>query len=183
MLGNQLAGHTRWMRAKLVPGAVLPDVTLPDHAGVARRLSDLAAGDPLVLVLYRGYWCAREQVFFRRLRELQDEIEVAFSRLVAISTDPAPVTAAFRAGLGARWPFLSDASRIYQAELDLRERSDSMYRPYPPTVFTLFPDLTIHTVYDGSSFWGRPSNDQIRADLLTITQRIQPVWDEGGQPL
>lgn len=168
------------MRANLVPGAALPDVMLPDQAGVARRLSDLAAGDPLVLVFYRGYWCPREQVFFRRLRDLQDEIDVAFSRIVAISTDPAPVVAAFRAGLGARWPFLSDASRVYQAELDLRERSDSVYRPYRPTVFTLLPDLTIHTCYDGSWFWGRPTNDQLRSDLLTITRKVQPPWDEGS---
>ncbi len=35
---------------------VAPDFTLPDTTGTARRLSDLCAEQPLVLVFYRGHW-------------------------------------------------------------------------------------------------------------------------------
>jgi peroxiredoxin len=37
-------------------GAVAPDFTLSDADGVPRRLADLCAERPLVLVFYRGHW-------------------------------------------------------------------------------------------------------------------------------
>ena len=37
-------------------GRVAPDFELPDSTGAARRLSELAAGGPLVLLFYRGHW-------------------------------------------------------------------------------------------------------------------------------
>ncbi len=39
--------------------------------------------------------------------------------MVSVSVDPPEVESAFRAGLGARWTFLSDAERRYLDELDL----------------------------------------------------------------
>jgi peroxiredoxin len=44
------------MRADLVIGGRLPDIELPDHRGQPVRLSKLAAGFPLILSFYRGYW-------------------------------------------------------------------------------------------------------------------------------
>ena len=44
------------MRADLRPGSRLPDLTLADHRGEPVTLSKLAAGFPLVLSFYRGYW-------------------------------------------------------------------------------------------------------------------------------
>src|SRR5689334_14882505 len=84
-------------------GEQLPDFELPDHAGNRRQLSTLVGGDPTVVQFYRGWWCPKEQAFFRRLLALQDDAEVAYSRIVSISIDPPQVNAAFRAGLGARW--------------------------------------------------------------------------------
>ncbi|HEY3820643.1 MAG TPA: redoxin domain-containing protein [Polyangiaceae bacterium] len=37
-------------------GQVAPDFTLPDSSGSPRRLADLCAERPLVLVFYRGHW-------------------------------------------------------------------------------------------------------------------------------
>ena len=90
------------MREELALGGRFPDLELPDHSGNRRRLADLAAGDPLLLHFYRGFWCPKEQAFFRRLVRLQDEAEVAYTRFVSVSVDPPQVAAAFRAGLGAR---------------------------------------------------------------------------------
>jgi peroxiredoxin len=44
------------MRADLVVGGRLPDLELPDHRREPVRLSKLAAGYPLVVSFYRGYW-------------------------------------------------------------------------------------------------------------------------------
>lgn len=72
----------------LTVGSVLPDIALPDHNGVRRTLVELADGDPVVVVVYRGWWCPKEQAFFQGLAGWQNEVEVAYSRIVAISVDP-----------------------------------------------------------------------------------------------
>ena len=73
------------MRADLVPGNPFPELELPDHSGVPRTLTELAEGDPVVLTFFRGWWCPKEQAFFRSLVRLQEEMEVAYSRLVSVS--------------------------------------------------------------------------------------------------
>jgi peroxiredoxin len=160
----------------LAPGCPFPDLALADHAGNERLLSELVAGDPAVLQFYRGWWCPKEQAFFRRLLALQDEAEVAYCRLVSVSVDPPPVTAAFRAGLGARWTFLCDPDRTALETLGLRETTDTVNDPYVPTVFTLRPDLEIHSAYNGYWYWGRPGNEELRRDLRAISAAVRPDW-------
>ena len=163
--------------ARLAPGRAFPDVTLFDHAGNQRRLSDLVAGDPAILQFFRGWWCPKEQAFFRRLVALQDEAEVGYSGIVSISVDPSPVSAAFRAGLGARWTFLSDSERVWLDRLELRETTDTLNNPYLPTVFVVDPGLRIHSAYNGYWFWGRPTNEELRQDLRAVTRAIRPDWE------
>ena len=158
------------------PGTTFPDIVLPDHAGNERRLSDLVAGDPTILHFYRGWWCPKEQTFFRRLVRLQDELEVSYARIVSVSVDPPPVSAAFRAGLGARWTFLSDPERTAQAELKLRETTDTVYNPYVPRVFVLDPELRIESVYDGYWFLGRPTEHELIGALRAVAARVRPDW-------
>lgn len=164
-------------RSDLVPGARFPDLVLPDHVGNERRLSDLAGGNPLLLHFYRGWWCPKEQAYFRRLLMLQHEAEVAYTMFVSVSVDPPGQASAFRAGLGARWTFLSDDERAWIGRLDLMESTDSAHAPYLPTVFTLFPDLTIHADYDGSWYWSRPTNEELRRDLRKISRAARSDQD------
>src|SRR5919197_2497205 len=158
------------------PTGAFPDLTLSDHAGNERRLSELAAGDPVVLHTYRGWWCPKEQAFFRRLLGLQEAMEVGSARLVSISVDPPPVSAAFRAGLGARWTFLCDPERSALEALGLRETTDTLNNPYVPSVWTVFPDLRVHSKYDGYWFWGRPTLHELTADLRAISRAIRADW-------
>ena len=130
-----------------------------------------------MLQFFRGWWCPKEQAFFKRLVRLQDEAEVAYGRFVSVSVDPPEVSAAFRAGLDARWTFLSDTERGWLERLGLRETTDTVNHPYVPAVFTLFPDLTIHRHYDGYWFWGRPTADELRHDLREISRAVRPDWE------
>jgi peroxiredoxin len=155
----------------------LPDLELLDHTGRPRTLSELAGGDPVALFFSRGWWCPKEQRYFRRLVELQDEFEVAYSRLVAVSVDPPEVQSAFRAGLGARFTFLSDHERRYLDELGLRETTDDVHDPYRPAAFTLYPDLRVRRAYNGYWFWGRPTHEEIRRDMRSISQEIRSDWE------
>lgn len=165
------------MRKDLEAGAIFPDLDLRDHDGNIRRLSDLAEGDPVVLVFYRGWFCPKDRAFLRRLVTFQEEVEVAYARMVTVSVEPPEVQAAFRAGLDARWTFLSDAGRRYLDELELRETTDTVHDPYVPTTVTLFPDRQIRTVYNGYWYWGRATLEELRSDLRAITRAIRPDWE------
>ena len=129
-----------------------------------------------MLFTSRGWWCPKEQRFLSGLVELQHEVEVAYSKLVVLSTDPPEVSAAFRAGLGARFLFLSDSGRRYLDQLELRETTDTVHHPYRPAAFALFPDLRVHRSYNGYWFWGRPTHEEIRQDMRAISAEIRPDW-------
>lgn len=113
----------------------------------------------------------------RGLLALQDEAEVAYTSIVSLSVDPPEVSAAFRAGLGARWTFLSDPRREHLDALGLREHTDTVHHPYRPGVFVLGPDLTVHRAYNGYWYWGRPGVDELRADLRAVTRAIREDWE------
>jgi peroxiredoxin len=158
-------------------GRAFPDLDPPDHTGRERRLSELAGGDPVALFTSRGWWCPKEQRFMRELCRLQDEFEVAYSRIVVLSVDPPEVQAAFRAGLGARFTFLSDAERRWLPPLGLLEGTDTLHHPYRPAGFTLFRDLTIHRAYNGYWYWGRATMEEIRRDMREITRSVRVDWE------
>jgi peroxiredoxin len=161
----------------LAPGGRFPDLDLPDHTGRPRTLSELAGGDPLALFSSRGWWCPKEQRYMRELCRLQDEAEVAYSRIVVLSVDAPETQSAFRAGLGARFIFLSDAERRWLPRLPLCEGMDTIHDPYRPAAFTLFPDLTIHRAYNGYWYWGRATVEEIRRDMREITREIRDDWE------
>jgi peroxiredoxin len=158
-------------------GTQFPDLDLRDHTGRPRLLSEVAGGDPVALFTSRGWWCPKEQRSMRDLVRLQDEFEVAYARLVVVSVDPPEVQAAFRAGLGARFLFLSDAERRWLDALALRETTDTVHHPYRPAAFTLFPDLRVHRAYNGYWFWGRPTHEELRRDMREITAAIRDDWE------
>jgi peroxiredoxin len=116
----------------------------------------------------------------RQLVELQDEVEVSYTRMVSVTVDPPEVVSAFRAGLGARWTILSDAERVWLERLDLEEKTDPASRPYVPTTFTLHPDLTIHRLYGGYWFWGRPTLEDLRQDMRAIGRAVRADFDYRG---
>lgn len=161
----------------LVPGEVFPDVELPDVDGHRRRLSELAGGDPLVLHTYRGWWCPKERAYARELVRQQDGWEVSYIRVVSISVDPPQVMAAYRAGLDARWTFLSDAERSWLPRLGLQELTDTVHDPYLPTVWVLHPDLTVHRWWNGYWYAARPSPHELRAALREVGAAVRPDWE------
>jgi peroxiredoxin len=161
----------------LDPGERFPDLDLPDHTGRPRLLSEVAGGDPVALLFSRGWWCPKEQRHLREVTALQDEFEVAYTRIVVVSVDQPEVQAAFRAGLGARFVFLADHERRWLPKLDLLEETDTVHHPYRPTAFTLYPDLTIHAAYDGYWYWGRPTSEDLRRDMRAISRDVREGFE------
>jgi peroxiredoxin len=162
---------------ELGAGGRFPDLELSYHTGRPRSLSELADGDPLVLLSSRGWWCPKEQRYMRELCRAQAEFEVAYSRIIVLSVDPPEVQSAFRAGLGARFTYLSDAQRVWLERLGLREGTDTVHDPYRPAAFALHPDLTIQSAYNGYWYWGRPTIEELRQDMREITRAVRPDWE------
>ena len=160
-----------------------PDIALPNHQNELTRLSHFTKpslldthlgfldGYPLILVFFRGFFCPRDQQQMRQFVEFQHELRVNYAKLVAVSADPPLVQAAFHAGLGAQWTFLSDEQRTIIKQINILDETEGeyAYRAQPYT-FVLHPDLRIHAIYNGWYFVGRPTNEELRHDLRTIME-------------
>jgi peroxiredoxin len=165
------------MRSDIVTGAAFPDYELPDHTAIRRKLSDLQAGDPMVVVLSRGGFCPKDRRQAEQLVQLHREMEVGYCRLVTISTDSIVETSEYRTGVGAHWPFLSDAGRTIQRDLDIAEYTDPVHNPMIPHVIVLEPGLRVYKIYNGYWFFGRPTTEELRQDLRAVLVKCRPDWD------
>ena len=165
------------MRPDIVPGAIFPDYDLADHTGKHRKLSELQGPDPIILVLSRGGFCPKDRRQAENLVQLHREMEVGYCRLVTISTDNLLETNEYRTGIDAHWPFLSDAGRVVQKDLDIAEYTDPQHNPMLPHVVVLEPGLVIYKIYYGYWFFGRPTNEELRQDLRAVLKKCRPDWD------
>lgn len=165
------------MRSDIIPGARFPDYELPDQTGKHRKLSELQGKDPMVVVLSRGGFCPKDRRQHEGLLLLHREMIVGYCRMVTISTDNLLATNEFRAAVGAHWPFLSDPGRKVQKDLDIAEYTDTTHDPMVPHTIVLLPDLVVHKIYNGYWFFGRPTVEELRADLRSVLRACRPDWD------
>jgi peroxiredoxin len=165
------------MRPDIIPGAVFPDYSLPDHEEKVRSLSEIQGDDPMILTLARGHYCPKEHQQHLELAAFQAKIAVAYTKIVTIATDDHHTLQEFRASVGAYWPFLSDPGRTVQQDLDIKEYTDPDNDPMIPYTVVLKPGLIVHSMYNGYWFWGRPTIDELWRDLRAATSEIRPDWD------
>ncbi|MBI3302752.1 MAG: cold shock domain-containing protein [Deltaproteobacteria bacterium] len=182
------------MSTHLQEGQRFPDLALPDHHGQTVRLSQFTTPDgfsrrlgftegrPLIVVFYRGFFCPRDRLQLSQLTAFYPEVALNSASLVAISVDPSIVAAAYRAGLGAPFPFLSDQDRVAINQLGIMDNTDGEYPNVAiPHTFCLAPDLTIYKIYNGWWFVGRPTLEELRQDLRALMEGRsdypQAAWD------
>ena len=90
------------MRSDIVPGARFPDYELTDHTRTRRRLSELQGIDPMILILSRGHYCPKDHQQHLEMAAFYPKINVAYTKIVTISTDNILETNEFRDGVGAQ---------------------------------------------------------------------------------
>ncbi len=171
------------MTTNLNVGDRFPDIELPNQEKEPIKLSTLTQpslmdrylgfndGYPLILVFYRGFFCPRDRQQLPQLVQFQSELTVNYGKLVSIGVDPPLVQAAFRAGLGAQWHFLCDEQRDLIKQINILDETEGEYalRAQPYT-FVLRPDLSIHKIYNGWFFVGRPTIEELRQDLRALME-------------
>ena len=65
--------------------------------------------------------------------------------------------------------------------LGIREATDRRHGPLPvPFTFALMPDLTIHRVFNGWYFVGRPTPEELRLTAREMTDRSVDDLDFRG---
>lgn len=169
------------MNSNIQVGTKMPDFELLDHRERPVKFSTLTKpttydliqgfddGYPLIVVFYRGFFCPRDGAQMRKLVAFQEELSVNYCKLVAISADEPKVAGAYRYGLGASFPLLSDQERVAIDTLGIRDETEGEYPGCAiPTTFVLKPDLTIYKIYNGWFFVGRPTIEELRMDLRTV---------------
>ncbi len=102
---------------------------------------------------------------------------MSYCHLAVCSVDSPDVNDAFRTGLGAQFPFLSDQERKVVKMLDMTETSKSRGVTAMPHTFALLPDLTIHNIHNGYWYWGRPTLEELRVDFRAMLRKVRPDFE------
>ena len=159
-------------------GMTLPDFELPDQDGTLRKLSDLQGDNAMVLMLGRGEHCPRERQHQREMVRFHGWCPVAFTTLVTILPNDLHDIFRLRSSSGAHWPFLSDAELEVRNTLGIEEYTDTHhdYAVVPHTL-VLAPGLVVDKVHVGYWFWGRPTPEQLWADLGDLFARTKTDYD------
>ena len=98
-----------------------------------------------------------------------------------VCKDAPEVQAAFRHGLDADFPFLSDATLGLTDALGIRESTDTQHGPLPvPMTFALRADFTVHRVWSGWWFSGLPTPEELRQTVRELLRLAQPDFDFTG---
>jgi peroxiredoxin len=113
-------------------------------------------------------------VQLRHYVAFQEELAVNYCSLAVVSVDSPEVNDALRTGLGAKFTFLSDQERKLVKLLDMTETSKSRGVTAMPYTFCLMPDLSIHNMYCGYWYLGRPTLDELRRDLRAMLRKVRP---------
>jgi peroxiredoxin len=161
------------MRKDLKPGNKFPDFELPDQSGERLKLSKRLGGFPGVLIFGRGYFCPKERRMLTNFVQfLQPEFRVNYCHMLYVSVDDKMKAMEMREALAADFPFLIDPDRKLLHELEMTDTTDRTHGEiYIPYTFILDRGLTIHKIYNGWWYLGRPTAEEIRMDLRELMSR------------
>jgi peroxiredoxin len=134
----------------LQAGAKIPSFELPDGDGMIWRSEDLLRKGPLVIVFYRGRWCAYCNAQLVALQAIHQEIAITDASLAAISPQTAKHTYMTRDMHGLRFPVLSDSGNDVARDFGLVYRLPSDLEQMYQSIMTRLPG------YNGDQTWELP---------------------------
>ncbi|HET7871183.1 MAG TPA: peroxiredoxin-like family protein [Terriglobales bacterium] len=134
----------------LKPADKAPDFELLDGDGMAWHSDDLLRRGPLIVVFYRGRWCAYCNTQLAALRQVHEQIAQAGAALVAISPQTQKHTYLTRDMHQLRFPVLSDPGNETTRKFGLVYRVPQELQRMYESIMTKLPG------YNGDQTWELP---------------------------
>ncbi len=162
----------------LKAGAMAPHFELPDGDGMTWRSEELLRRGPLVMVFYRGRWCAYCNAQLAALQEVHKQIADAGASLVAISPQTKKHSYMTCDMHKLRFPVLSDAGNQVARKFGLVYRVPAELQAMYETIYTKLPG------YNGDQSWELPlaATYIVRADGIISFVRIDADWRQRLEP-
>jgi peroxiredoxin len=162
----------------LQAGERAPQFELPDGEGILWRAQDLLHHGPLVMVFYRGRWCAYCNAQLAALQQVHAQIASAGGSLVTISPQTQKHSYMTRDMHHLRFPVLSDAGNTVARQFGLVYRlSPEMQKMYE-SIMTKLPG------YNGDQSWELPlaATYVIRPDSTISFAQVDADWRQRAEP-
>ena len=162
----------------LKKGDRAPTFALPDGDGRTWRSEDLLSHGPLVIVFYRGRWCAYCNAQLRALQEVHRQIAAAGASLVAISPQTQKHSYMTRDMHKLRFPVLGDAGNQVARKFGLAYRVSPELQETYESIFTRLPG------YNGDQNWELPlpATYIVQPDGIISYARVDPDWRHRPEP-
>jgi peroxiredoxin len=159
-------------------GDQVPSFELPDGDGMLWRSADLLRSGPLVVVFYRGRWCAYCNAQLAALQQIHFRIAAAGASLVAISPQTQKHSYMTRDMHGLRFPVLSDAGNQVAREFGLVYRVSPELQAMYESIFTKLPG------YNGDASWKLPlaATYIVQPNGVISYTRIDSDWRQRSEP-
>jgi peroxiredoxin len=155
-----------------------PQFELPDGDGMVWKSEDLLRSGPLVIVFYRGRWCAYCNTQLAALQEIHSQVAAAGAALVAISPQTQKHSYMTRDMHKLRFPVLSDQGNMVARKFGLAYRISPELQSLYESIYTKLPG------YNGDQSWELPlpATFIIRPDGMISYSRVDADWRQRPEP-
>lgn len=162
----------------LKAGGVAPGFELQDGDGMLWRSEDLLRSGPLVIVFYRGRWCAYCNTQLVALQQIHSQIAAAGASLVAISPQTQKHTYMTRDTHTLRFPVLSDPGNAAARKFGLVWRLPPELQEMYEGIMTKLPR------YNGEDTWELPlaATYIVQTTGLISFARVDADWRRRPEP-
>jgi len=162
----------------LKAGDLAPSFELPDGDGMLWRSNDLLRSGPLVIIFYRGRWCAYCNAQLSALQEIHAQIAEAGASLVAISPQTQKHSYMTRDMHKLRFPVLSDQGNQVARKFGLVYRLSPEMQAMYESIMTKLPG------YNGDKSWELPlaATYVVQPDGKISWSRVDADWRKRPEP-
>lgn len=161
--------------AEVSVGEKIPYFEMPDQQGYPWSLSGELEVGPVVLVFYRGDWCAYCNGQLASYARRFEEFEERSAQVAGVSVDPPQNNARMVGKLLLSFPLLSDPRGELMKRLGLWDAQDGVA---VPSVIVIDRSGEIRYLYTGSDLADRPDEEEVLAALRGIPAGIERITGE-----
>jgi peroxiredoxin len=170
--------HSGLADRALKAGDRAPSFELPDGDGMLWRAEDLIRGGPLLIVFYRGRWCAYCNAQLNALQEIHPKLAAAGASLVAVSPQTQKHSYMTRDMHKLRFPVLSDQGNQVARKFGLVYRLSPEMQAMYESIMTKLPG------YNGDQSWELPlaATYVVQKDGRISWARVDADWRKRPEP-